>query len=96
MAAFTRLQEPRRCDNHTVGLHFDFHSYVRLEGTDTACPNYVNMRKPRKAYWERRRAEKVCWAYICDWCFEDLGENEEGWPVGDNGRFKESMECSLP
>ena len=28
--------------------------------------------------------------------FEDLGEFDEGWPTADNGRFKESMECSLP
>ena len=92
----SRLQEPRRCRNYIEGLHFDFASYVRLAGSDRACPNYVNMKKPRKVYWERRAAEKVCWDYICDWCFEDLGEFDEGWPTADNGRFKESMECSLP
>jgi len=91
-----RLQGARRCYNYIEGLNFDRHSYIRLQGLDDMCPNYVNTRKPRRAYWKRSNAEKVCWAYICDWCFEDLEEFDDGWPRDDNGRFSESMECGLP
>jgi len=63
--------------------------------TDRFCPNYVNLKRPRKVYWERPKAERVCWAYVCDWCFEELPEVEDFWPTGADGRFKQSMECSL-
>ena len=89
-----RLEQSRRCHHYVEGLP---ESALDMRWQDAkSCPNYVNMRKPRRAYWERGNAEKVCWAYICDWCFEDLEEWEEGWPTGDSGQFKGSMECSLP
>ena len=92
------LTKQRRCHNHTDGLH-DYNSFCR---EDKFCPNYVNMKKPRKQYWQRWSrtagyAEKMCWAYICDWCHEDLQEdNDYEWPTNDRGQFLGSMECSLP
>ncbi len=64
------------------------------------CPNWVNQRKPRRMYWRKGRAERMCWAYICDWCWDEMVEatqdDWEGWPQGDDGKFIGSMECSLP
>lgn len=93
MARLKPLTEQRRCNNNVEGLHFDCVSFIRK---DKFCPNYVNMKRPRRYFWERRGAQKRCWAYICDWCWEDLPENENGWPMDDSGRFMQSMECSLP
>ena len=99
MAKLKPLAEQRRCHNHEGGLHSGYNSFLRKE---KLCPNYVNMKRPRKHYWQRwiraagDYAEKMCWAYICDWCYEDLPEDEESWPTGDNGQFIGSMECSLP
>jgi|SRR3990167_3638323 len=91
-----RLDTPRRCHYYVEGFPFELISFIRIE--DKVCPNYVNMRKPRRVYWERRKAERVCWAYVCDWCSEDVAENsgEWCWPTEDSGQFKGSMECSLP
>ena len=89
-----RLREPRRCHNYVAGLPEEV-AYVRWQDRQS-CPNYVNMKKPRKLYWRRSRAEKVCWAYCCDWCFQGLEDAWDGWPTLDNGQFMGSVECSLP
>ena len=88
------LSKPRRCHNHADGLQYDY-AFGRDE---KFCPNYVNTKKPRKAYWQRPKANKMCWAYVCDWCHRDLvnGPDWDGWPTGDDGKFIGSMECSLP
>lgn len=90
-----KLEKPRRCRNHVEGLDHEYKntSFCRRE---KLCPNYVNIKKPRRTYWHRRNAEKMCWAYICDWCWEDLPEDDEGWPVDGNGKFMQTMECSIP
>lgn len=93
MSKLKSLTEPRRCHNNVEGLYFESTSFCRK---DEFCPNYVNMKKPRRYFWDRDGAEKRCWAYICDWCWEDLPESDFEWPVGDNGKFMQTVECSLP
>ena len=95
-----KLTESRHCHNSIDGLG----AYTNRP--DKYCPNYVNMKKPRKAYWQRQirstgnYADKMCWAYICDWCWDEMTEatleDWEGWPQGDDGKFIGSVECSLP
>ena len=45
-----RLDAPRRCHYYVEGLPFEQTAFERLQG-DRACPNYVNMKKPRRVYW---------------------------------------------
>ena len=75
-----KLAEPRRC-------HFF---------ASDRCSNYVNMKRPRRVYWEREKAERVCWAYVCDLCLEKYTNEDWYWPTAEDGRFKQTMECSLP
>lgn len=71
------------------------------------CANWVNQRRPRRAYWQRwvrttgKEAEHMCWAYICDLCWRAQREMDEygdweGWPVGEDGKFIPSQECAIP
>ena len=105
-----KLTKPRHCHYSAEGMS------ERTGGTWTPdgkpvraekyCPNWVNQRKPRKVYWRRwvqtteKEADRMCWAYICDWCWDEMTEatleDWEGWPQGDDGKFIGSTECSLP
>ncbi len=97
MAGSKTLTEPRRCHNNVDGLG----SYTNRP--EKYCPNYVNMKKARKKYWQRfigatgKDADRMCWAYVCDWCWQDLNEIDDwdGWPTDDSGKFMQTVECNL-
>jgi hypothetical protein len=98
------LPNPRRCHYSVEKLPWEWRERWGTQEKalpQKHCLNYVNQRHPRKVYWQRPRAEKICWAYICDLCSEALQadaewDDGEGWPVGEDGKFIGSMECSLP
>lgn len=95
MARLKPLTEQRRCHNNVEGFDYEYKN-TSFRRREKFCPNYVNMKKPRRYFWTRRGAEKRCYAYICDWCWDDLPEGDFEWPMDDNGRFMQTMECSLP
>ena len=94
----TRLASPRRCSYAVEKLPWEWREVRGNE--DEHCPNYVNQQRPRREYWRRPNAERMCWAYICDLCWGLLllttEYDYEGWPTDDTGRFIKSMECSFP
>ncbi len=97
MAGQKNLTEPRRCHLNVDGLG------ANTDRPEKYCPNWVNMKKPRKVYWQRwikatgDYADRMCWAYVCDWCWKDQerADDWEGWPTDDSGKFMQTVECNL-
>lgn len=104
MSRRIRLEQPRRCHYSVEELPWEWRERWGSQEEPLIqkhCLNWVNMKRPQRVYWQRLRAEKMCWAYICDLCSEALKEDAEcydgeGWPTGDDGKFIGSMECNFP
>lgn len=81
MTRSKKLTEPCRCANFR-----DKHK----------CLNWVNIRKPRKLYWERGGSDEVmCWQYFCDLCHNRGVSDDFYWPTDSSGKFMESVQCSV-
>ena len=53
-----------------------------------------------KVYYEKGRTAfgapaKYCYEWWCNLCCEKegVGEREDGWPTGDDGRFMTAVQC---
>jgi len=56
----------------------------------------------KKVYYEKGRTAfgapaKFCYEWWCELCYEDeeIGEMEDGWPTGDDGRFMTPVHCPI-
>jgi hypothetical protein len=49
----------------------------------------------RRIYYDQR--ERFCYEWWCQNCYavHELSEMENGWPTGEDGRFKAAIHCQV-
>jgi len=71
-------------------------------GQQCECPSHPAGEPPsdlRRVYYEKRREDKFCYEWWCQGCYDREGiadeEWDDGWPTGEDGRFKTPVHCPV-